>query len=37
MRRPVRAGEPLRCRDVDLPSGSVMLKLRQAQDRRFFP
>jgi predicted homoserine dehydrogenase-like protein len=36
IRRPVRRGEPLRCGDVDLPSASVLLRLRQAQDARFF-
>jgi predicted homoserine dehydrogenase-like protein len=36
VRHPVRRGEPLRCRDVDLPGGSTLLRLRQAQDARFF-
>jgi predicted homoserine dehydrogenase-like protein len=36
VRRRVRAGEPLRCGDVDLPGSSVLLRLRKAQDQRFF-
>jgi predicted homoserine dehydrogenase-like protein len=36
LRRRVRRGEPLRCADVDVPGDSVLLQLRQAQDRRFF-
>lgn len=36
VRHRVARGEPLRCRDVDLPSGSTLLRLRQAQDARFF-
>ena len=34
--RPVQRGEPLRGRDVELPAGSTLLALRQAQDRHFF-
>lgn len=33
--RPVRRGEPLHGRDLELPAGSTMLALRQAQDRHF--
>lgn len=36
LRRHVKKGEPLHCGDVDLPTDSVLLKLRQAQDSRFF-
>lgn len=36
LRRPVRRGEALRGADVDLPQGSTLLRLRQAQDARFF-
>ena len=36
IRNRVRRGEPLRCRDVDLPQDSALLRLRQAQDARFF-
>jgi predicted homoserine dehydrogenase-like protein len=32
----VRQGEPLRCRDVDLPGDSTLLRLRQSQDAHFF-
>jgi predicted homoserine dehydrogenase-like protein len=35
VRRPVRRGEPLRCGDVDLPTDSVLLRLRQSQDAHF--
>jgi predicted homoserine dehydrogenase-like protein len=36
VRRRVGRGEPLRCRDVDLPANSALLRLRLAQDARFF-
>lgn len=36
VRHPVRRGAPLRCGDVDLPEDSTLLRLRQAQDGRFF-
>ncbi|MCY7319586.1 MAG: hypothetical protein LH617_12845 [Ramlibacter sp.] len=36
IRRTVRRGEPLLGGDVDLRQGSVLLRLRQAQDARFF-
>jgi predicted homoserine dehydrogenase-like protein len=36
MRRAVRRGESLRRGDIDLPAGSTLLRLRQAQDARFF-
>jgi predicted homoserine dehydrogenase-like protein len=36
VRHQVRHGEPLRLRDVDLPGASTLLRLRQAQDARFF-
>jgi predicted homoserine dehydrogenase-like protein len=36
IRRRVKKGQPLRCGDVDLGAESVLLKLRNAQDARFF-
>lgn len=36
IRHRVARGEPLRCRDVQLPQSSTLLRLRQAQDARFF-
>ena len=36
VRRHVRAGERLRVDDVDLSESSALLRLRRAQDRRFF-
>lgn len=36
VRRRVSRGEPLRGGDVDLPGGSALLRLRHAQDARFF-
>lgn len=36
IRRPVRRGQPLLGGEVDLREGSVLLRLRQAQDARFF-
>jgi predicted homoserine dehydrogenase-like protein len=37
VRRTVRAGQPLRCGDVDVAANSTLLRLRKAQDERFFP
>ena len=36
IRQRVARGEPLRCRHVELPQSSTLLRLRQAQDARFF-
>jgi predicted homoserine dehydrogenase-like protein len=36
VRRAVPRGQPLRGGDLDLPSGSALRQLREAQDRRFF-
>lgn len=36
VRRRVRRGDPLRWGDVDIPGGSALLRLRHAQDARFF-
>ncbi len=36
IRRQVGRGRPLNCGDVDLASDSTLLRLRQAQDKRFF-
>jgi len=36
VRHSVARGEPLRGRDLDLPAESTLLRLRQAQDARFF-